>query len=100
MGIKPPSPYEIKNKYLEMEYKDMEANMNRQREQWKTYGCTIMLNGWKGPTRLSIINFTVYSKGSMVFLKSVDASNNIKDHKYIYKLLKNVIKEVEVDNVV
>ena len=35
-----------------------------------------------------------------MFLKSVDASNNIKDHKYIYKLLKNVIKEVGVDNVV
>ena len=59
-----------------------------------------MLDGWTGPTRLSIINFMVYSKGSTVFLKLADASNNIKDHKYIYKLLKNVIKEVGVDNVV
>ncbi|RVW67038.1 hypothetical protein CK203_064399 [Vitis vinifera] len=32
MGIEPPSPYEIKNKYLEMEYKDMEAYVNQQRE--------------------------------------------------------------------
>ena len=45
MGIEPPSPYEIKNKYLEMEYKDMEAYVNQQREKWKTYGCTIMSNG-------------------------------------------------------
>ena len=59
-----------------------------------------MSDGWTEPTRLSIINFMVYSKGSTVFLKSVDAFNNIKDHKYIYKLLKNVIKEVGVDNVV
>ncbi|WJZ92484.1 hypothetical protein VitviT2T_011474 [Vitis vinifera] len=100
MGIEPPSPYEIKNKYLEMEYKDMEAYVNQQREKWKTYGCTIMSDGWTGPTRLSIINFMVCSKGSTVFLKSVDASNSIKDHKYIYKLLKNVIKEVGIDNVV
>ena len=84
MGIKPPSPYEIKNKYLEMEYKDMEANMNRQREQWKTYGCTIMLDEWKGPMRLSIINFMVYSKESTMFLKSVDTLNNIKDHNTSY----------------
>ena len=28
MGIKPQSPYEIKHKYLEMEYKDMEAYVN------------------------------------------------------------------------
>ncbi|KAL6324351.1 hypothetical protein AAG906_012955 [Vitis piasezkii] len=62
MGIEPPSPYEIKHKYLDMEYKDMEAYVNIQREKWKTYGCTIMSDGWTGPTKLSIINFMVYSK--------------------------------------
>ena len=81
MGIEPPSPYEIKNKYLEMEYKDMEAYVNQQREKWVTYGCTIMSDGWTWPTRLSIINFMVYLKGSTMFLKSINASNNIKDHK-------------------
>ena len=35
MGIEPPSPYEIKHKYLDMEYKDMEAYVNIQREKWK-----------------------------------------------------------------
>ena len=59
-----------------------------------------MSDGWTWSTRLNIINFMVYSKGSVVFLKSVDAFNNIKNHKYIYKLLKNAIKEVGVDNVV
>ncbi|RVW41808.1 hypothetical protein CK203_116928 [Vitis vinifera] len=100
MGIEPPSPYEIKHKYLDMEYKDMEAYVNIQREKWKTYGCTIMSDGWTGPTKLSKINFMVYSKGSTIFLKSVDASNNIKDNKYIYGLLKDVIKEVGKQNVV
>ena len=46
-------------------------------------------------TELSIIDFMVYPKGTTMFLKSVDASNNIKDYKYIYKLLKIVIKEVD-----
>ena len=100
MGIEPPSPYEIKNKYLDMEYKDMEDYVNIQREKWKTYGCTIMSDGWTGPTKLSIINFMVYSKGSAIFLKSVDASDKIKDNKYIYSLLKDVIKEVGETNVV
>ena len=50
--------------------------------------------------KLSIINFMVYLKGSMVFLNLVNVSNNIKDHKYIYKLLKIVTKEVRVENVV
>ncbi|RVX23178.1 hypothetical protein CK203_000049 [Vitis vinifera] len=96
MGIEPPSPYEIKNKCLEMEYKEMEAYVNQQREKWKTYGCTIMSDGWTGPTKLSIINFMVFLKGPQCFLKSVDASNYIKDHKYIYELLKTIIKEVDI----
>ncbi|KAL6338646.1 hypothetical protein AAG906_021463 [Vitis piasezkii] len=53
MAIEPPSPYEIKNKYLEMEYVEMEAYVNQQREKWKTYGCTIMSDGWTGPTKLN-----------------------------------------------
>ena len=100
MGIEPPSPYEIKSKYLEMEYKDMEDYVNIQREKWKTYGCTIMCDGWTGPTKLSIINFMVYSKGNIIFLKYVDASDKIKDNKYIYGLLNDVIKEVGEANVV
>ena len=59
-----------------------------------------MCDGWTGPTKLRIINFMVYSKGSTIFLKSVDASDKIKDNKYIYGLLKGVIKEVGEANVV
>ena len=59
-----------------------------------------MCDGWTGSTKLSIINFMVYSKGSIIFLKTVDASDKIKDNKYIYGLLKDVIKEVGEANVV
>ena len=54
----------------------------------------------RAPTKLSIINFMVYSKGITIFLKSVDLLNKIKDNKYIYGLLKDVIKEVGEANVV
>ena len=59
-----------------------------------------MCDGWTGPTKLSIINFMVYSNGSTIFLKYVDTSDKIKDSKYIYGLLKDVIKEVGEANVV
>ena len=78
----------------------MEFYVNIQREKWKTYGCTIICNGWIGATKLSIINSMVYSKGSTIFLKYVDVSDKIKDNKYIYGLLKDVIKEVGETNVV
>ena len=100
MGIEPPSLYEIENKYLDIKYKDMEDFVNIQREIWNTYWCTIMCDGWTDPTKLSIINFMVYSKGITIFLKFVDAFDKIKDNKYIYGLLKDVIKEVGETNVV
>ena len=55
----------------------------------KDLGCIIICDGWISPTKLSIINFMVYSKGSPIFLKSVEVSDKIKDNKYIYGLLKD-----------
>ncbi|XP_048429464.1 uncharacterized protein LOC103965734 [Pyrus x bretschneideri] len=83
-----------------MEYKDIGEYVNKLRSKWETNGCTIMCDGWTGLTRLSIINFMVYSKGKTIFLKSVDASDHIKNYKYIYKLLRDVIMEVGEHNVV
>ena len=75
-----------------------------------------MCDGWTGPTKLSIINFMVYCKGSTIFLKFIDASENIKDNKclsiicnklynicfsnFLYSLLKDVIKEVGEANII
>lgn len=99
-GVLPPTPYEIRHKYLDMEFNDITEHVNTLRATWETYGCTIMCDGWTGPTRLSIINFMVYSKGNTIFLKSVDSSGEKKEHEYIYKLLKGVIREVGERNVV
>ena len=49
---------------------------------------------------MNIINFMVYSKRSTIFLKSIVVSDKIKYNKYIYGLLKDVIKEVGEANVV
>ena len=59
-----------------------------------------MCDAWTRPTKWSIINFMVYSKGRTIFLKSIDVLDKIKDNKYIYGLLKDVIKEVREENVV
>ena len=65
------------------------------KRKMETDGCTIIFDEWIRLTKLSIINFITYSKDTTIFFKSIDASNNIKDHKYIYGLLKSVINDVE-----
>ncbi|CAL2238410.1 unnamed protein product [Prunus armeniaca] len=67
-GVATPSPYEIKHKYLDMEHTDMQAYVEKVKEDWGVCGCTIMSDGWTGPTRLSIINF-------MDVIKEVGPSN-------------------------
>ncbi|CAL2256638.1 unnamed protein product [Prunus armeniaca] len=67
-GVATPSPYEIKHKYLDMEHTDMQAYVEKVKEDWGVYGCTIMSDGWTGPMRLSIINF-------MDVIKEVGPSN-------------------------
>ena len=63
MRIETTSPYEMKTKYLDMEYNEMEAYVNeKKKKKWKTYGCTLMFNGWMRLTKLSIINLMVYLK--------------------------------------
>ncbi|CAL2230049.1 unnamed protein product [Prunus armeniaca] len=67
-GVATPSPYEIKHKYLDMKHTNMQAYVEKVKEDWGVYGCTIMSDGWIGPTRLSIINF-------MDVIKEVGLSN-------------------------
>ncbi|CAL8161657.1 unnamed protein product [Prunus armeniaca] len=67
-GVAIPSLYEIKHKYLDMKHTDMQAYVEKVKEDWGVYGCTIMSDGWTGPTRLSIINF-------MDVIKEVGPSN-------------------------
>ena len=93
-GVPLPSPYEIYNTYLQEDVLEAQAYIDSQRPIWQEYGCTIMSDGWTGPTRLSIINVMVYSAGKTVFLKSIDASDKIKNWQYIYKILSEVVKEI------
>ena len=83
-----------------MEVADAENYLEEQKKRWVKYGCTILTDGWTGPTRLSIINIMVYCAGATVFLKSVDASKHTKTGEYIYGILRSVLKEIGKHNVV
>ncbi|XP_077247296.1 uncharacterized protein LOC143887072 [Tasmannia lanceolata] len=98
--VKAPTSYEIMNKYLPMEVKELKEYIKGLKNQWPEYGVTIMSDGWTSPTRQSIINFMVYCDGKTVFLKSIEASDVVKDYKFIYKHMVDVIKKVGKENVV
>ncbi|KAK2655080.1 hypothetical protein Ddye_008132 [Dipteronia dyeriana] len=70
--VQPPTSHEIRYKYLDIEYKERKEYVDNFKNKWEKYGCTIMCDGWTGPTRLS----------------------------YVYGLVKDVVKEVDEKNIV
>lgn len=99
-GITAPTPYDIRNKFTTMHKEDIESAICRLKEEWPKYGVTVMADGWTSYGRRQIINFLVHCNGKSIFLRSVDATGHVKDHVYLTRLLKDIIKEVGKENVV
>jgi len=60
---------------------------------------TIVNDGWSDPQKRPLINFMAVT-GRPMFLKSINASDEIKDKNYIAKHMRDVVMEVGADNVV
>ena len=71
-----------------------------QKKEWKKYGCTILSDGWTDGRSRTIINFLVACKDDVVFWKSGDTSNKVKNAATLALMLVNVVMEVGIENVV
>ncbi|XP_057851591.2 uncharacterized protein LOC131061784 [Cryptomeria japonica] len=71
-----------------------------QKNEWTKYGCTMFSDGWRSGKNHTIIHFSVACKDNVVFLKSVDASNKVKNAETLAAMLEHIVMEVRVENVV
>ena len=93
-GIKPPTPYEIGHYCVEEEYKEIVDWVNTFRRILRERGLAHSCDGWTTITRRSLLNFLAYSPLGTVFLRTVDATEYVKDAAYLNKLFNEVIKDV------
>ncbi|WVZ77634.1 hypothetical protein U9M48_025480, partial [Paspalum notatum var. saurae] len=100
VGIRIPTGRKIDGKYLDENVKEIENEIEKWKKEWDECGVTLMCDSWTGPMRNSIINFLVYSGGTMYFMKSVDATDKIQDHQYLLKEIKAVVMKLSYHNVV
>jgi hypothetical protein len=70
------------------------------KESWSKTRCTIMSDGWTDGRSHTILNFLIACPKGTMFLKSVDASDQVKDAQLLFHLLDEVVEEVGVENVV
>ncbi|KAL6560117.1 hypothetical protein OROHE_006355 [Orobanche hederae] len=85
---------------LKAEVDDINIIYEDHKKAWKTYGCTIMSDGWTDQKQRVLMNFLVNSPAGTFFIKSVDVSDSIKNGELIFKYLDEVIDEVREDNVI
>ncbi|CAL8115611.1 unnamed protein product [Prunus armeniaca] len=74
--------------------------MEEHKKAWAEYGCTIMSDGWTDGKNRVLINFLVNSPAGTWFLKSIDASDSIKNGMLLFKHLDDVVKEVGEEHVI
>ncbi|XP_059076459.1 uncharacterized protein LOC131043284 [Cryptomeria japonica] len=99
-GFKSPSRYELSGPLLQDEVQNTHQLVEQQRRNWERNGCTILSDGWTDSRNRTLINFLVASGGQVVFLKSIDASDQVKNAKTLCNTLDEVVTEVGVQNVV
>ncbi|XP_065626362.1 uncharacterized protein LOC136066252 [Quercus suber] len=90
-GYKGPSYHAVRVPLLRDNKKEVQLLVKSQRRHWAEVGCTLMADGWTDTRHRSLINFLVYCPRGMVFLKSVDASDIVKNTKNLFKLFDEVV---------
>ncbi|KAL0399788.1 UNVERIFIED_CONTAM: hypothetical protein Sradi_2322100 [Sesamum radiatum] len=74
-GMKPPSFYEVRVKYLKKALEHTNNILKAWEEDQAKYGCSLMADGWTDRKHRSLINFLVNSPKGTKFVGSVDASS-------------------------
>lgn len=100
LGLSPPSYYHYRVTLLNEVYQETKEFVGNFRDHWKTYGCSIMFDFWIDGKHRCLINFLVNCPKGTIFLKSIDASEHVKNSEPIVGMINGVITEVGVENIV
>lgn len=93
-GVLPSTQKDILEKYVDMCVVETKEEIQKLKSIWEEYGCSLLYDGWTGPTKMFIINFMEYSEGEIVFLNSVDVSIKEKNYRYIMEVMEEKNKEI------
>ncbi|KAI3723688.1 hypothetical protein L2E82_35444 [Cichorium intybus] len=99
-GMPAPSYHNIRVTLLKDILEDTKTFVDSLRPEWEKFGCSIMSDFWTDGKGRSLINFLVNCPSGTIFLKSIDASEHVKDAQLIVKMINEVIEEVGEENIV
>ena len=91
-GLKPPTAYELSTSLLIKGESNTQAIVDEVKKTWSQTGVSIMSDGWKDIRGRQLINFLVNNPHGTVFLKSINASDVVKDYTLLFNLLDSVFE--------
>lgn len=94
-----PSYYNMRVTLMKEVLEESKKFVESFRVHWATSGCSIMSDFLTDGKGRSIINFLVNCPQGTIFLKSIDASDKIKDKDLIVEMVNEVIKDVGEENI-
>ncbi|KAK1272530.1 hypothetical protein QJS04_geneDACA022308 [Acorus gramineus] len=86
--------HEISETCLQEEVRETHKILEIHKGHWKTYGCTLMCDGWTDRRQRSVINFLANSLKGTMFLKSINASAHSHTAIYLFKEINDVIENI------
>ncbi|CAH9103901.1 unnamed protein product [Cuscuta epithymum] len=98
-GITGPTYHELRNWILKSSIQELRCETDRYSNTWARSGCSVLVDEWTTDGGKFIINFSVYCPEGTMFLRSVDATEMVNSADSLCELLKDVVEEVGVRNV-
>lgn len=94
-----PSYHDLRSWVLKASVQEVRNDIDQCSSTWARSGCSVLVDEWITGKGKTLINFLVYCPEGTMFLRSVDASSLINSMDSLYELLKEVVEEVGVRNV-
>ncbi|KAJ0789561.1 putative transcription factor/ chromatin remodeling BED-type(Zn) family [Helianthus annuus] len=99
-GMPAPSYHNIRVTLMKKRLEETKQFVDSFRPHWEEYGCSIMSDFWTDGKGRCLINFLDNCPRGTVFLKSIDASEHVKNADLIVKMINEVIEGVGEANIV
>ncbi|KAJ9542777.1 hypothetical protein OSB04_029283 [Centaurea solstitialis] len=100
VDLKPPSYHEAQVPMLKLEKEHTKKLLKENDLEKKTFGCSLMTDGWRDREGRALINFLVNTPRGSIFIESVDASSYSHTGDNLFKLFDQFIQKVGPDDVV
>ncbi|KAK7285200.1 hypothetical protein RJT34_19961 [Clitoria ternatea] len=98
-GFECPSQHELRGWILKNSVEEVKNDIDRCKMTWGRVGCSLLVDQWTTDSGRILISFLAYCPDGIVFLKSLDATEMSTSVEILYGLIKQVVEEVGVGQV-